>query len=155
MRSSVPLLTRRASTTIIVVLATIAALLTPLRAFAAADFEVYLDPGRLLTGYSAPAAMHAYRDGTFAGSTTVTLHEYDEATGEPAAEISGAIGNVVVFGGDPGEVTFDIVGLGDDSVGGYRLHIFANPAEEGDGFVLKSVERTTLCSRGVTGELCS
>lgn len=55
--------------------------------------------------------------------------------------------------GDLGEVTIDVIGLGDDSVGGERLHIFAAPGEGSEGFVVKSVERTTLCSRGVTEDL--
>ena len=55
-------------------------------------------------------------------------------------------------GGDLGEVTYDVVGLGDDSVAGYRLHVFAMP--DADGFTLKSVEATALCSRGVAEGVC-
>jgi hypothetical protein len=51
-----------------------------------------------------------------------------------------------------GEVTYDVVGLADDSVGGFRLHVFGTPGA--DGFVLKSVERTLLCLRGVSEGLC-
>jgi len=40
--------------------------------------------------------------------------------------------------GDLGEVTVDVLGIGDDSVGGFRLHV-----------LLRTVEVTTLCSRGV------
>jgi hypothetical protein len=54
--------------------------------------------------------------------------------------------------GDLGEVTYDVVGLGDDSIGGYRLHVFGTPDE--GAFVLKSVEQTLLCSRGSSGGLC-
>ena len=57
--------------------------------------------------------------------------------------------------GDLGEVTYDVVGLGDDALGGVRLHVFGDPAEGGEGFVLSNVERTIICSRGVTDEgLC-
>lgn len=56
--------------------------------------------------------------------------------------------------GDLGEVTYDVVGIGDDAVLGYRLHLFAAPSEGGEGFVLKSIERTTLCGRGLSGEAC-
>jgi hypothetical protein len=56
--------------------------------------------------------------------------------------------------GDLGEVTFDVVGIGDDSVGGYRLHIFGQPSEGGEGFSLKSVEATVFCQRGLSGEIC-
>jgi len=48
--------------------------------------------------------------------------------------------------GDVGEVTLDVLGIGDDSVGGYRLHVFAEP--DAGGFRLRSLEVTVLCSRG-------
>ncbi len=56
--------------------------------------------------------------------------------------------------GDLGEVTYDVIGLADDSIGGLRLHVFGQP--ESGGFKLKSVEATSLCSRGfgTPGELC-
>jgi hypothetical protein len=57
--------------------------------------------------------------------------------------------------GDLGEVTFDVVGLLDDAQLGWRLHIFGQPTEGGEGFSLKSVEATALCGRGVTEDgLC-
>ncbi len=56
--------------------------------------------------------------------------------------------------GDLGEVTFDVIGLADDSLLGVRLHVFGQPTEGGDGFGLKSVEATSLCGRGLSGELC-
>lgn len=55
-----------------------------------------------------------------------------------------------VASGDLSEVTYDVIGLGDDSVLGFRLHIFAE--ETGDGFSLRSVEATLLCGRGVTDD---
>ncbi|MEM7285523.1 MAG: hypothetical protein AAF480_04155 [Actinomycetota bacterium] len=59
--------------------------------------------------------------------------------------------------GDLGEITMDVVNLGDDALKGYRLHIFAEPAEIADaGWLLNSVEATLLCSRGVTEDgLCT
>jgi hypothetical protein len=54
--------------------------------------------------------------------------------------------------GDVGEITVDIVGVGDDSVGGERLKIFAEPGARGDSFTVRSVEATTLCRRGVTAD---
>lgn len=58
-----------------------------------------------------------------------------------------------VTSGDLHEVTFDVIGLGDDSVRGIRLHVFAE--EVGEGFSLKSVEATAICGRGVADEgLC-
>ncbi len=55
--------------------------------------------------------------------------------------------------GDLGEVTYDIIGLGDDAVRGLRLHVLGEPIN--NEFSLKSVELTTLCGRGVTEDgLC-
>ena len=71
--------------------------------------------------------------------------------GERAAQISVVEGPVI---GDLGEITLDVVGLADDSVLGYRLRIFAHPPEAESGFTLKTVERTLLCRRGVSGDLC-
>jgi len=57
--------------------------------------------------------------------------------------------------GDLGEVTYDVIGLGDDAVRGLRLHVFGQPSDDGASFSLKSVESTTLCGRGVTEDgLC-
>ena len=63
-----------------------------------------------------------------------------------------------------GQMTVDVVGVGDDSVLGYRLVVFFVPAAEDwtqddpGPFTLKSVERTVLCHshRGVSEEgLCN
>jgi hypothetical protein len=57
--------------------------------------------------------------------------------------------------GDLGEVTVDVIGLGDDSVGGERLKVFAEPGPRGESFTVRTVEATTFCSRGVTDDgLC-
>lgn len=53
---------------------------------------------------------------------------------------------------DLSEVTYDVIGLGDDAVLGFRLHIFAE--ETGNGFSLRSVEVTLLCGRGVSEGAC-
>ncbi|MCY3925364.1 MAG: hypothetical protein OXG52_07630 [bacterium] len=62
-----------------------------------------------------------------------------------------------------GEVTVDVLGLGDDSLLGFRLHVFATPAAEDwmtenpGPFTLRTVERTILCRshRGTTADgLC-
>ena len=71
--------------------------------------------------------------------------------GEGAPQISMVEGPVT---GDLGEVTIDVVGLADDSILGYRLRVFAHPPENNGDFTLKTVERTLLCRRGVSGELC-
>jgi hypothetical protein len=55
--------------------------------------------------------------------------------------------------GDLAEVTYDVVGLGDDAVRGVRIHVFAEKTS--GGFGLRSVEVTALCGRGVdTGGAC-
>ncbi|MCY3616953.1 MAG: hypothetical protein OXG66_04685 [Acidimicrobiaceae bacterium] len=79
------------------------------------------------------------------------------ASQEPQSSVvvSGAPG----LAGDLGQVTIDIVGIGDDSVRGFRLVVFAHPAEDWTPddpgpFTLKSVERTVLCHshRGVSAD---
>ncbi len=56
--------------------------------------------------------------------------------------------------GDLGEVTFDVLGFGDDSVSGARVTVFGEPTA--GGFALRSVESTALCARGAPpdGGLC-
>ncbi len=71
--------------------------------------------------------------------------------GEGAAQISVVEGPVI---GDLGEIALDAVGLADDSILGYRLRIFAHLPDGEGGFTLKTVERTLLCRRGVSGDLC-
>lgn len=74
------------------------------------------------------------------------------ASTEPESRITMTVAPTV---GDLGEVTYDVLGLGDDAIGGYRLHVFGAPTDSGEGFSLMSVERTYICSRGVSPEgLC-
>ena len=73
------------------------------------------------------------------------------ASDEPPSRIVMSVAPTV---GDLGEVTYDVIGIGDDAVRGFRLHVFGTPDEGGEGFVLKSVEQTVLCGRGLSGELC-
>ncbi len=88
---------------------------------------------------------------------TETMEELGElvaeafASTDPASRIVQSVAPTV---GDLGEVTYDVVGLGDDSLLGYRLHVFAQPGEGGDSFGLTSIERTVFCFRGLAGELC-
>jgi len=67
---------------------------------------------------------------------------------------SNVVVSVAPTVGDLGEVTYDVVGLGDDSVGGYRLHIFGQPTDSGGGFSLMAVEATTMCQRAVSDGVC-
>ncbi len=73
------------------------------------------------------------------------------ASDEPPSRIVMSVAPTV---GDLGEVTYDVVGLGDDALRGFRLHVFGTPSESGEGFVLRSVEQTLLCGRGVNAGLC-
>ena len=54
--------------------------------------------------------------------------------------------------GDLGEVVYDVVGLADDAVMGYRLRVFGQQQQGSGPFSLHSVERTSLCWRGVTDD---
>lgn len=86
-----------------------------------------------------------------------TMRALGMAVAEPRASDEPPSRIVVVAGpsvGDLGEITIDIIGLGDDAVGGERLHIFGEPEDGGEGFVLRTVERTVLCSRGVSDGNC-
>jgi hypothetical protein len=53
----------------------------------------------------------------------------------------------------PFEVTYDVLGLEDDSVAGFRIRVEA-VMDEG-GYTPELVERTPLCSRGISDDgLC-
>ena len=54
--------------------------------------------------------------------------------------------------GDLSEVTYDVIGLGDDAVRGVRLHVFAE--EAGGEFSLRTLEVTLICGRGVDDGSC-
>lgn len=69
-------------------------------------------------------------------------------------EVATVVVSVAPSVGDLGEITLDVVGIGDDSLGGFRLHVFGQPAEGGAGFSLKTVEGTNFCQRGVDDGLC-
>lgn len=72
------------------------------------------------------------------------------ASEEPASDVVLTVAPTV---GDLGEVTYDVISIGDDAVRDYRVHVFGQPADE--TFGLKAVEVTTLCGRGVTEDgLC-
>ena len=61
-------------------------------------------------------------------------------------------------GGSPtavSSITYDVIGLGDDAIKGYRLVIHATQDVENGPFTLHSVERTSICWRGVDADgLC-
>jgi hypothetical protein len=67
------------------------------------------------------------------------------ASVDPASRIVISDGPSV---GDLGEVTVDVVGLGDDSLFAERLVVFATPDESGEGFTVKAIEGTWFCGRG-------
>lgn len=72
------------------------------------------------------------------------------ASEDPASDVVVVVAESL---GDLGEVTYDIIGLGDDAVRGLRAHVFGEPVS--DGFTLKAVEVMTICARGLTPEgLC-
>ncbi len=67
------------------------------------------------------------------------------ASEEPESRIVNTVEESI---GDLGEVTYDVIGIGDDAGLGFRIHVFGEPFE--GGFILKSVEVTEVCGRGVT-----
>jgi hypothetical protein len=71
------------------------------------------------------------------------------ASEEPVSEIVLVVAPTV---GDLGEITYDVIGLGDDAVRGVRVHVFGEPIVE--AFTLDAVEVTTLCGRGVDAGAC-
>lgn len=57
--------------------------------------------------------------------------------------------------GELGSITVDVIGMGDDALGGERLMILAEPVPGAETFVVQTVQRLALCSRGVTDDaLC-
>ena len=83
------------------------------------------------------------------------------ASSEPPSRVVVTVGPIIFEG--LGEITVDVLNIGDDSLLGYRLHIFAIPAaedwmsEDPGPFTLRTVERTIICHshRGVTADgLC-
>ena len=82
------------------------------------------------------------------GQVVADVFDSDE---EPESDI---VQVTPVATGDLAEITYDVIGLGDDAVRGFRLHIFTE--ETDDGFSLRSVEVTTICTRGVAEDrLCT
>jgi hypothetical protein len=79
------------------------------------------------------------------GSIVAEAH----ASTDPASEIVLSVAPEV---GDLGEITYDVIGLGDDALFGVRLHVFGAPDAGGEGFTLHSVELTLLCGRGVSDD---
>lgn len=73
------------------------------------------------------------------------------ASDDPPSRITRTVAATV---GDLGEVTYDVVGIGDDATAGFRLHVFAVESDGGEGFSLRTIERTVFCSRGLSGEIC-
>ncbi len=100
-----------------------------------ATAEVVADYGSIPSGASVDEVVE------FTLATFVSVDPQSRVT-RPAAPIVG----------DPTEVTVDVVGIGDDAVRGYRLHIFVQL--EAGVYSLMSVERTYICGRGVSGGLC-
>ncbi len=74
------------------------------------------------------------------------------ASDEPPSEIIQSVAPSV---GDLGEITVDVVGIGDDAGAGYRLHIFATENENGETWDLRTIERTEMCTRGISDGRCT
>jgi len=88
-----------------------------------------------------------------------TMSELGQVVARRRASAADPPSNIVVVDGptvgDLGEITVDVIGLGDDAQEGERLKIFAEPGPPGARFTVRTVEATALCSRGVTNDkLC-
>lgn len=86
------------------------------------------------------------------GSTSGSIPGPTPTSWPPPSRIVQSVAPTV---GDLGEVTYDIIGLGDDSIAWYRLHVFGTPGDGGESFVLASIERTTFCARGLSRGFCA
>jgi len=76
-----------------------------------------------------------------------------QASTDPVSRVTTTVEALI---GNLGEITMDVIGIGDDSVLGFRLTILGQSEDGGTTFGLKSVERTTICARGATtGGLCT
>ncbi|MEM9562664.1 MAG: SH3 domain-containing protein [Actinomycetota bacterium] len=129
-------------------------------------YEVQLDGGDGVSGWVSVAFV------AFAGATDDATAEFLAANGPASAEtlvdLADAVGTalgsedpastivqtVAPTVGDLGEITVDVVGLGDDAGAGYRLHLFAEENANGETWDLRTIERTSFCTRGVSGEFC-
>ncbi|HVR78565.1 MAG TPA: hypothetical protein VMS99_09260 [Acidimicrobiia bacterium] len=103
----------------------------------------------------------AGREGFFPRSMLAFIGEPDDVTDlyatlnsesveDLGAQIAGEIEAteiVLVAEPSPLEVVYDVIGLGDDSVEGYRVRVIAK--EVAAGFTVELVERTPLCRRGL------
>ncbi|WP_278312530.1 hypothetical protein [Lolliginicoccus levis] len=105
-------------------------------------------------------------------TTAAVIDRIGRVSGGSVTEVARAVGDdlaseeppsrIVQSGpevsGDLHEVQIDVIGLGDDSVLGYRIRVFGMDDEGPDAsgeVVLRTVEQTTICARGVTGDgLC-
>jgi uncharacterized protein YraI len=89
-----------------------------------------------------------------------TMIELGRVVADSQASNNSEIQSAIVMSvaptvGDLGEVSFDVVGLADDSIWAMRLHVFGQPLDSGEGFSLTSVESTLYCGRGAPdGGLC-
>ncbi len=149
------------------VVATGRARLLPQSIWAEVMFTAHVEAGEV-TGWASTAFL------AYLGSTSdITSHVVAALGGVPKAETMLDLGRIVAdllasdeppsrirmsvapFVGEIGEVTYDVIGLGDDSVYGLREHIFGRPTAGGEGFSLMIVEETMLCFRERTPEgLC-
>jgi len=84
----------------------------------------------------------------FAGLVTLVADTFGSPEGE--LDISTVF---APFGENPIVTTIDVLGFQDDSVLGVRLAILGSEVAEG-GYVLQAVDRTFICRRGTSGDLC-
>ncbi len=108
----------------------------------------------------------AWRDGTEDVTSHVVARIGQAPVGDTMADLGLQVARALVSGPErstramsvapsAGEVSYDIVGLSDDSVWAQRLRVRGQPNASGQGFSLTTVEATSFCMRGVgSGGLC-
>lgn len=85
-----------------------------------------------------------------------SMTELAQEVASGVASTDGPVSTVTIVAepteGDLAEVIVDVTGLGDDSLYGFRMHIFA--VQEGGQYQTRTVESTVLCLRGVNDGVC-
>lgn len=116
-----------------------------------ADTAFLLQPGEVSDETSTLYPTPADRPTAETLTQLAELVADEVASAEPASEVTIVDGPTE---GDLGEVTVDVVGLGDDALGGLRLHLFAEEDARGESWTLRTVEQQLLCLRGVEDGRC-
>ena len=81
------------------------------------------------------------------GRAVAALSDPDGSTSRIRVSAPGVIS-------DHADVTVDVVGLADDAVLGYRIHVFATRLPDDSAYALTRADRTVICAWGVDNGVC-